>query len=123
VFSVTSKRGNMTCMGLAKKQSRKIVVDGQEFRWTVSRTRQAAKGEVDVIVESAQHKGRLVVAVPCRNAWLDFPDLVESRGQSDMTELERVTSREAYRPVTPRVVERIIREASAANWNRENGRG
>jgi hypothetical protein len=101
-------------MGLAKGQARRISVDGRSFRWTISRARQASAGEVDVVVELAdQPKQRMVASVRCRDFWLDFPDIVESRKPADMRECDRLAGMDAYRPVTPRVVEQIIREAIA----------
>src|SRR4051812_30607336 len=104
-------------MGLAKGKARRIIVDGRSFRWTISRARQASAGELDVVIELADRpKQRAVVAVACRNFWLDFSDIVESRAATDMTEHRRLAASDAYRPVTPQTVEQIVRAVLAAGW-------
>ena len=95
-------------MGLRRKHSRRIVVDGERYRWTVGTSQQARTGCVSVVLElAAEPRQRLVVQVPRRNFWLDFKEL----GEGSLPYVE-----EAYRLVTPGIIRSIVVSALAAGW-------
>src|SRR5258708_7876159 len=100
-------------MGLKRKGSRLICVGDESYRWTVSRSIQAETGTISVIIEPNENPGRrIAVRVPCRDFWLDFSDLRDAppAGFSD-----------AYRPVTPAMVQKIVLAALAAGWSPRQG--
>jgi hypothetical protein len=66
-------------MGLKRKGSRLIRVGSDSYRWTISRSTQAATGCVSVIIESAEQPGQhIAVRTACRDFWLDFSNLRDS---------------------------------------------
>ena len=95
-------------MALKRKGSRLIRVGNESYRWTISRSAQAESGCISVIVEAANQPGqRIAVRTPCRDFWLDFDDLRDAP-PADFPN--------AYRPVTPAIVQKIIVAALAAGW-------
>jgi hypothetical protein len=115
----TAVRGRSPCVytclvGIKRKASRSIEVDGETYRWAVSDSQQATTGKISVIVEAVSEPAqRLVVRVPCRNFWLDFEDLAGGR----ISPLP-----DAYRPVTPATLRQIITAALAAGWQPQSRR-
>lgn len=97
-------------MSLARKTSRIINVDGGSYRWSISGARQGATGEIILVVELDETPGqRLAVLIPCRNYWIDFPQL--DRYRNDIPE-----NIDAYHPVTPARIAEIVRTALAHGW-------
>lgn len=94
-------------MGLRRKGSRLIQIDSESYRWTISRAAQS--GCVSVIIETADRAGqRIVVGTPCRDFWLDFADLRDN---------PPAPGQDAYRPVTPAMIRKIIVAALLAGWS------
>ena len=95
-------------MGIRRKGSRLIRVGGVPYRWTVSRSIQAETGKISIIIEAVEQPGqRITVRVPCRDFWLDF---------SDLRDAPPAGLPNAYRPITPAMVEKIITAALTAGW-------
>lgn len=98
----------MLKMGLKRKGSRLIRVGSESYRWTISNSAQAETGCISVIIESAGQPGqRISVRTSCRNFWLDFKELTEKRAPLSL---------DAYRPVKPATVQKLILAALAAGW-------
>ena len=92
-------------MTLRKKHNRGIVIDGTEYRWTVSSRQQCGAGRIVLIVEpQTQPSHRIAVDVPCRDFWSD----VSTDHPIDLKD---------YRPVTPGIVRDVILSAIALGWN------
>jgi hypothetical protein len=95
-------------MGLKEKGSRAIQIGSDSYRWTLSKSSQAANGCISIIIELAEQRGqRIVVLTPCRDFWLDFSDLRDN---------PPLPPKDPYRPVTPAMVEKIIKAALDAGW-------
>ena len=97
-------------MSLAKKQSRAIVVEGMAFRWTVSRSGQRSRTHVTLVIErAAPPRRRLLLELPCRDYFLDFPE--RDRGYDRVPE-----GMALYAPVKPARVAEMIRLAKTMGW-------
>jgi len=93
-------------MALNKKNSRKIVVDGESYRYSVSATSLDAAGNyrLNVTLQSEDDGARLVVrGLVTRDFWLD----ISKPGMK---------TEEDYPTVTPRHIKSIIRLAVDSDW-------
>ncbi|MEU0551020.1 hypothetical protein [Micromonospora sp. NPDC005979] len=90
---------------MARTRKRTIRVDDVDYRWTVS---QADPGHVVVRVWDVDggQDVRLEERVAFDDPWLNYGPIIT-------TDPERVVEVFALEPVTPRLVERLIREALA----------
>ncbi|WP_405433159.1 hypothetical protein [Micromonospora sp. NBC_00617] len=90
---------------MARTRKRKIRVDDVDYRWTVSR---ADPGHVVVRVWGINggQNVRLEERVTFDDPWLNYGPIIT-------TDPERVAEVFALDPVTPRLVERMIRSALA----------
>jgi hypothetical protein len=96
-------------MSLRRKQSRRIAIDGESYRWTVGKSQKHRTGCVSVVLELAEDPGqRLVVKVPSRDFWLDFGEITAGR---------RPFAEDTYRPVTPAMIRGVVVSALAAGWH------
>jgi hypothetical protein len=92
-------------MTLRKKLSRRIVVDGTQYRWTISANQQGATGTILLIVEpEAQPSHHIALSVPCRDLWLDVGNVHPLDPKN-------------YRPITPGIVRNIVLSAVALGWS------
>jgi len=97
-------------VALPKNKSRKIVVAGNEFRYTVSITsKDDGKYDFNIAIQSEEHNGckLLLKGLVTRNFWLDFSDLVGEKGV-DFSK---------YPTITPKHIEHFIKRAIENGWD------
>lgn len=103
-------------MALPRRNSRRIVVDGVEYRWTVSlgRLDEHGTGLLSITIDAEEPGGELLsIRTKSRDYWLDFADLGgKIRWKPDN-----------YPVVKPGLVKQLVCMARSAGWSPTRGTG